>query len=435
MLSVFISVGNSLMDSGLTSSLIRTPDADQRDYSTVFIINMVGSVAIYFVLFFCAPLIASFYKQPILTSIVRVYTLTFIIQAFMAVQTTRLTKQMNFKVQMTMQLPSVFIGGTVGVVLAYLHYGVWSLVWMNLTNSFLFSVQHWMRSGWYPNLIIDWERLKYHFKFGYKLTISGILNSVFVNIYNLVIGKYFSASQVGYYNRADTLQNFPVQNISAALTKVTYPMFASIQHDKDRLKAVYKKLMQQVIFWVTPLMICLAIVAHPLFRFVLTEKWLPAVPYFQILCVSGILYPLQLYNLNILNVMGRSDLFMKLEIIKKILIALGVFLALSFGIYGLLTFQVAFSFLAFYINSFYSGRMIGYSMKEQITDIVPIFLWALFVGGLMWGLNYYLQTFKSLHDAIHVGIVGVSYFIIYMAVCSLIRTPAYVDFRQLILKK
>ena len=434
MLSVFISVGNSLMDSGLTASLIRTPDVDQRDYSTVFFINMIGSVVIYFILFFCAPLISSFYHQDILTSVIRVYTLTFIIQAFMAVQTTRLTKNMNFKVQMTMQIPSVLIGGCVGVAMAYMHYGVWSLVWMNLTNSFLFAIQHWFRSGWYPDLLIDWNRLKYHFKFGYKLTISGILNSVFTNIYNLTIGKYFSASQLGYYNRADTLQNFPVQNISTALTKVTYPMFASIQHDKIKLKHVYKKLMQQVILWVTPLMIFLAIVAEPLFRFVLTEKWLPSVPYFQILCISGMLYPLQLYNLNILNVLGRSDLFMRLEIIKKILIAAGIIFALRFGIYGLLIFQVIFSFVAFYINSFYSGRMIDYSIKEQLKDIMPLFALSAGVGAIVWGLDDFLRNRLHVNDIVRISSSGIAYFTIYMGICNFIKMPAFMDFKQIIFK-
>lgn len=435
MLSVFISIGKSLMDSGLTASLIRTPDPDQRDYSTVFFINMIGSIVIYFLLFFCAPLIASFYKQPILTAVIRVYTLTFIIQAFMAVQTTRLTKNMNFRVQMIMQIPSVIVGGIVGVVMAYMHYGVWSLVWMSLTSAFLFSIQHWFHSGWYPSFIIDWERLKHHFKFGYKLTIAGVLSSIFSNIYNLVIGKYFSANEVGFYNRADTLQGFPVQNISLALTKVTFPMFASIQDDKVKLKSVYKKLMQQVIFWVTPLMIYLAIVAEPLFRFVLTAKWLPSVPYFQILCVTGILYPLQMYNLNILNVLGRSDLFMKLEIIKRTIIAIGVVCALPFGIYGLLIFQVIFSFIAFYINSFYSGRMINYSMKEQIKDIMPLFILAAVVGGIAWGLYYFLNHVLGSVDLLQIIVTGIVYVIIYLGVCNFIKISAFVDFRQLILKR
>ncbi len=435
MLSVFISIGKSLMDSGLTASLIRTPDPDQRDYSTVFFINMIGSIIIYFLLFFCAPLIASFYKQPILTAVIRVYTLTFIIQAFMAVQTTRLTKNMNFRVQMIMQIPSVIVGGIVGVIMAYMHYGVWSLVWMSLTSAFLFSIQHWFHSGWYPSFIIDWERLKHHFKFGYKLTIAGVLSSIFSNIYNLVIGKYFSANEVGFYNRADTLQGFPVQNISLALTKVTFPMFASIQDDKVKLKSVYKKLMQQVIFWVTPLMIYLAIVAEPLFRFVLTAKWLPSVPYFQILCVTGILYPLQMYNLNILNVLGRSDLFMKLEIIKRTIIAIGVVCALPFGIYGLLIFQVIFSFIAFYINSFYSGRMINYSMKEQIKDIMPLFILAAIVGGLAWGVYYFLNHILGSVDLLQIMVTGIVYIIIYLGICNFIKISAFVDFRQLILKR
>lgn len=435
MLTVFIGIGNSLVDNGLTSSLIRTPDADQRDYSTVFFVNLFSSIIIYLTLFVTAPFIAEFYKQDILTYIIRVYTLSFIIQAFMAVQTTRLTKQMNFKIQMSMQIPSVIVGGCVGIVMAYMNYGVWSLVGMNLTQSFLFTLQHWIRTGWYPDFVIDWFRLKHHIQFGYKLTISGVLSAIFANIYNLVIGKYFSAAQLGFYSRADSLQMFPVQNISTALNKVTYPMFASIQHDTGKLKIVYKKIMQQVIFWLTPLMILLAIVAEPLFRFLLTEKWLPAVPYFQILCAVGVLYPLQVYNLNILNVLGRSDLFLKLEIIKKVIIVIGILCAIRFGIYGLLTFQVIFSIIAFYINSFYSGRMINYPIIEQLRDIAPLFVLSLAAGGLIWGIDYLLMQFFELPDIVRIVIDGISYCVLYLSVSNYIKIPAFVDFRLLILKR
>ncbi|HTN36718.1 MAG TPA: oligosaccharide flippase family protein, partial [Arachidicoccus sp.] len=181
MLTVFIAIGNSLMDNGMTSSLIRTKNPDHEDYSTVFFINLGVSILVYIILFFSAPTIGDFYNQPILTPVVRVYSLSFFITAFVGVQTTRLTKDMRFKVQMAMQVPSVVMGGIVGIILAYLGYGVWSLVWMNLTQSFLFTIQHWIFSGWYPSFMINKEKLIYHFKFGYKLTIAGLLNAIFDN--------------------------------------------------------------------------------------------------------------------------------------------------------------------------------------------------------------------------------------------------------------
>nr|WP_255531375.1 lipopolysaccharide biosynthesis protein [Pontibacter sp. 172403-2] len=436
MLSVFMAIGSSLMDSGLSSSLIRTPNADQKDYSTVFFINIIGSIFIYVILFFSAPFIASFYDQEILTPIIRIYTISFIISAFVGVQSTRLTKEMDFKTQMKIQIPSVIGGGILGVILAYLDYGVWSLVWMNLFQSFLSAVQHWIYSGWRPNFLFDKERFKYHFSFGYKLTLSGLLDTIYNNIYNLIIGKFFPVAYLGYYTRAKSLQQLPVQNISTALNKVTYPMFSSIQHENEKLKMAYKKLMQQVLFWIAPTMILLGVIAEPLIRFLLTEKWVPAVPYFQTLCAAGILYPLNSYNLNILKVKGRSELFLKLEIIKKAFITVGIIVAIPFGIYGLLYLQVIISFVAYFINSWYSGKMIGYPMTEQVKNVAPMIILAALVGVLSWLIDKYVLL-QMLHmiDFMRVGITGCLYFILYLGISQLIKMPAIIDFRRLILKR
>ena len=363
MLAIFIAIGNTLIDGGLTSSLIRTENADEKDYSTVFFINLMGSIVIYFILFFTAPFIASFYKQPILTALIRVYTLTFIIRAFSSVQMTKLTKELNFKLQMTIQIPSEILGSALGIILAWSGFGVWSLVWMNVFQATIYSIQLWIRIGWRPEFLFNKELFKHHFGFGYKLTLSGLIDTIYQNLYTLIIGKFFSAAQVGYYTYSMTLRQLPIQNVSGALNKVTYPIFSSIQNDDTRLKRAYKMLMQQVIFWIAPVMILLSIIAEPLFRFLLTEKWLPAVPYFQILCWAGILYPLQAYNLNILKVKGRSDLFLRLEIIKKAYAVIGVFCVIQFGIFALLYFLLAITLVSFVVNTWYSGKLINYPIQ------------------------------------------------------------------------
>jgi O-antigen/teichoic acid export membrane protein len=258
---------------------------------------------------------------------------------------------------------------------------------------------------------------------------------VYTNIYNIIIGKFFSAAQLGYYTRAQTLQMFPITNIATALNKVTYPMFASIQHDDVKLKGAYKKLMQQVIFWVAPLMVYLVIVAEPLFRFVLTDKWLPAVPYFQILCFSGILYPLHSYNLNILKVKGRSDLFFKLEVYKKLFVSIGIAGALYFGMYGLLYFQLLSSVFSFAVNTIYSGRMINYTAKEQLKDILPLIGIAFAVGTVLFFLNKFVIVPRHLHDLISVLMIGVIYWALYLAMNWRLKISAVTDFRQLILKR
>jgi len=434
MLSIFIAVGNILLDGGLTASLIRTTDADQKDLSTIFYFNLAGSTFLYLLLFLSSPLIADFYNQPLLKAVVRVYGLILILNAFFGVQSTLLIKELKLKKQTNIQIPAAICGGILGIVLAKMGYGVWSLVWMGLCTSFLSTAMHWIYSSWRPSLVFDKQCFKKHFNFGYKMTLSGILDTIYQNIYLIIIGKYFSAVQLGFYSRAETISQLPISNISAAVNKVAYPMFAEISNDVVQLKNVYKKLMQQVLFWNAPVLILLCVVAEPLFRFLLTDKWLPSVPYFKILCISGIMYPLHSYNLNILKVMGKSALFLKLEIVKKVLSVAGILSFISFGIYGLLYFQLFFNFVAYYINSIYSGELIHYPVKEQIEDILPILALAGSIGVACYFLDLLLaQLF--IPDLIRIMIIGTCYALFYYAFSQLVKLTAMRDFKQLILKK
>lgn len=431
MISVFVGIGTSLVNSGLTQSLIRAPDPDQEDYSTVFFFNLAGSIIIYWVLFFTAPFIAVFFAQPALTEISRIYCLTFIISAFSEVQLTRLTKEMNFKLQMTIAIPSLIGSGLLGVFLAYMGYGVWSLVWMGVCQSFLSTVQLWIRTGWTPSLMFNIAKFRYHFKFGYKLTLSGLLDTIFTNIYQIIIGRFFLPAQVGFYTRADSLKQLPVSNISIALNKISYPLFASIQNDDARLKKGYKQIMQMVIFVIAPVLIFMGVLAEPLFGFLFTAKWLPAVPYFQILCLTGILYPLHAYNLNILNVKGRSDLFLKLEIIKKILVVILILVSIKFGILGLIWGQLFASVLAFFINTHYSGKFLKYNAWQQIKDIMPLILLAFVAGVFVWWLDYGLRDYPDIFRLISGGVVGL---LIYLGLSLLFKIESFGEFKKIILR-
>lgn len=390
MIAVFIAIGKTLLNSGLTQSLIRSSDLDQDDFSTVFYFNLGASLLMYGLIYVSAPFIAEFYDQQILINLIRVYCITFIISAFSAVQGARLTKIMDFKTLAIISIPSTLIGGMVGIGMAYYGYGVWSLVWSGLASALINSVQLWFYSKWSPSFTFNLVKFKHHFNFGYKLTLSELLNSVFQNIYIIVIGKFFSAGQVGLYTRAQTTKQLPVTNISSALNKVTYPLFASIKDDDIRLKRVYKQLMQMVIFVIAPTLIYMAVLAEPLFRFLFTEKWLPAVPYFQILCATGILYPIHAYNLNILNVKGRSDLFLKLEVVKKIIIVITIAFTLNFGIIALLYGEVFTSLMAFIVNTHYTGKFLKYSAWEQAYDVLPAILLASLTGAIVFLFDYYL---------------------------------------------
>lgn len=433
MIAIFVAVGNTLLNSGLTQSLIRSEELEEADYSTVFYFNLISATAVYGFVFLLAPLIANFYNQPLLIDIVRLYCLSFIFSAFAAVQLARLTKKMEFKTQTLVALPATIIGGAVGIFMAYSGYGVWSLVWSSLITSFLSSVQLWFYSKWKPRLIFSRKKFKIHFDFGYKLTLSGLLNRIFENIFIIVIGKYFSAAQVGYYTRAETTKQLPLSNIFNSLDKITYPMFAEIQNDDVRLKRVYRQLLQMVLFIVAPLLIFIAVLGEPIFRFLFTEKWLPAVPYFQILCVTGILYPLHAYNLSILNVKGRSDLFLKLEVIKKVIIVITILATIQFGILALLYGQVFISLVAFFINSHYTAKFINYPALHQLKDVFPVILLALISGGVIFLIDS--LSINNHSDIVRILIGGLSGVIIYLGIAYLFKLRSFTDLFHLIFKK
>lgn len=435
MVYVFIAVGSSLMDSGLTSSLIRSVDVNQNDYSTVFFFNLIGSIVVYACMFFLAPLIAAFYKQEVLVDIIRVTGVSFIINASYGVHNTRFIKMINFRIQALIQIPAIVGSGFLGIVLARAGYGVWSLVWMSLSNSFLLASMHWVFSDWRPALIFDRDSFRRHFNFGYKMTLSGLLETLYQNIYVIIIGKYYSAAQLGFYSRADSMSQFPISNISAAINKVTYPMLSAISTSDAQLKSVYKRIMNQVVFWNTPVLIYLAIIALPLFRILFGEQWIQSVPYFQILCLGGIMYPLHSYNLNILKVKGRSDLFFKLEVIKKVTCVIGIVCVIPFGIYGLLYFQLAFGFFGYYINSLYSGKMLNYSLIEQISDLTPPILLSAITGLICYGLDRSLVHIYNASDFQRIAVTTTIYSFVYLATAFWINLAALKDFKQLIFKK
>ncbi|MGO1788531.1 MAG: lipopolysaccharide biosynthesis protein [Sphingobacterium sp.] len=390
MLNVFISIGQLLMDGGMTSSLIRTKNPDQLDYSTVFLTNIFVSTGIYILIFLFAPFIGRFYNQPILSDILKVYALSFVIRSFVAVHIAKLTKEMNFKTQMRLQVPSTIVGAFVGLAMANLGYGVWSLVWLNLTQTIVFTIQSWVFIKWRPSFVFNRRRFKYHFNFGYKMTLSGLLDSIYNDAYNIIIGKFFSPTTVGFYSQAETLRLFPVKQLSMVMGKVTYPLFANLTTD-EKLKSAYKQTMRLMLFLVVPLMLYLIVIADELFLFVFGEKWMPAVPYFQILAIASIFRPIGVYNLNILKVKGRSDLFLRLEVVKKIIGVFAIVVTLPFGILPLVySLSITSVFFAF-INAFYSGKLILYSVGEQLKDIYRIFVIGIISSSLTFFAFEYLE--------------------------------------------
>lgn len=388
--NILIGISKVIINSGMTISLVRSKEIDDDDLSTVFIFNMVVSILMFIIVYAIAPFFADFYNLEILKPIIRVYAIVLIFNAFFSVQSTLMTKELNFKTQFKMQIPSLIVSGILGLFLAIEGYGVWSLVFMALCQSFMQAVQHWIYSDWKPQLKFSINKFRKHFGFGVNLMLSSILDILFQNIYTIAIGKFYNPTQLGYYDRANNLKQLPVNNLASALNKVTYPLFAEIQHDNTRMKNVYKKIMQIVIFVISPVMVVMLVQANLLVKLLLTDKWLPIVPYLQILILAGILQPIHSYNINILQISGRSRQVLYIEIIKKILIIIVVGISFRFGILGLLWGQVVISIVSFLINSKYSGKIIDYSSIEQIKDLAPTILLAFLIGGLIFIFDYYI---------------------------------------------
>jgi len=410
MIAVFIAIGASLTDSGLTNSLIRAKEKDHHDFTTVFWLNLGMSAMVYCTLFLVAPLIADFFNQPVLTGLVRLYCLSFVISAFSAVQLARLTSSMAFKKIAKLNIPGTILGVVVGLTLGYLGYGAYAIVWMYLTTQMIQSIMLWSTSDWKPTFSYSKDKARYHYSFGYKLMLSGLINTIFQNIYNIVIGRLYTPTTLGYFERSRTFNMYPITMLTSVLSKVTYPLLANIQDDKVKVGIVYRKILRLALFIIAPLMLIGAAVAEPLFNIVLGKEWSNAVPFFQILCLGTLLYPIHAFNLNVFMVYGRSDLFLKLEIIKKIVIVIAIFIGYWFGIYGLVWSSVVTSYIALLINTHYSADMINYSQKQQFFDMLPTLVLSCLSALIIIIFNY-LVPFTSDWFKLIVGILlgGVFY--------------------------
>jgi len=390
MITIFIAISQSFIDSGFSTALIRKKDCTQHDYSTVFYFNLSIGIIMFFILFFGANAISSLFNEPELKKIIQVLGIVLIINSLTIIQRTILIKNIDFKLQARISVLASIGSGLIGILLALKNFGVWSLVGQQISRQALNSFFLWLWNKWRPLLIFSIKSFKELFGFGSKILISGLINTTFQNVYYLIIGKYFSAIELGYYTWAEQFKNLPSRNLTAIIGRVSFPVLSSFQDDNNQLRANYKKLISVVMFITFILMMGMAAIAKPLVLVLIGEQWIPSIIYLQMLCFVGMLYPLHALNLNILNVKGRSDLFLKLEIIKKVLavpiIIIGIFLGIKIMIVGIMVN----SLIAYYMNSYWSGKLINYSVKEQLKDIVPSFLIALTVSVIVYLFNYFL---------------------------------------------
>lgn len=381
-LTIFINLSKNITDGGLASSLIRTKDPSEVDFSTVFYFNLVCSVFMYAILFITAPFVAVFFKLPLIENLLRVFGVTIILSAFTITQSVKLNKELNFKTQFKILLPSLLISAIAGISSAYYGMGVWSLVIKEVVFSLLASMQLWFYSRWKPLRVFNRNSFKNHFYYGYKLVITDLISQFFRDSNKAIIGKFFSPSQLGFFTRAQSMQDLPNQVIFNTINRVLFPMLSKIQDSDIRLRDLYRQVIKIISFLVTPFLTLLYLVAKPLFIFLLTEKWLPAVPYFKILIIAGMIAPLQPYLLNICKVKGRSDMVLRLSLVEYFFISLSMLAIIPFGIYGLLWGLVVATIGKLMVAMYFSGKLIHYSIKSQLLDLKEGFV--LSVIGFLW---------------------------------------------------
>ncbi len=431
MMVLFLALGGVLMESGFKEALIRLKHPTQKDFNTAFYANIILAVFAYIVLFFSAPFIADFYARPVLVDLIRLAGLGIIVNAFRSVQVAVFSRELNFKIQLLANLPAALISGVLAVVLAYLGWGVLALIAQMLVSSLLATLVFWVKSTWSPSLEVSFHSLMQMYRFGYKLFLSAVLDTIFRNIYLVVIAKFLDATTAGLYYFSEKIKDLLTQQLISAIQSVTYPALSGMQDDDARLKAAYKKVIVVTTFLVFPIMAFLAALAQPLFMALFPEKWWGGVVYFQLMALAGLLYPLHAINMNILKVKGRSDLFLYIEIIKKIVIAVILFCSFRFGVIAIIIGQILSSVLAYIPNSYYSARLIGYGIKEQVADFIPGLLLAVFVAGLLYGAQYYLEWW-ALAELSILGIVGM---ILYVLGAYLLKVPGYDLARVIVLAK
>lgn len=389
MILIFIALSNSLVDSGFTQALIRERHANQTDYSTVFYFNLVVSFLIYLILFLAAPAISRFFGEPQLVALVRVLSIGIVINAFAVIPKAMFAKEVNFKTQAKINLSSSILSGLFAVGLALAGYGVWSLVLRQLSMNAIQSLLFTVTKKWVPSLVFSLASFKRLFGFGWKLLVSGMIDTFYTNVYFLIIGKQYSAAQLGYYTNASRFSEIVSQNLAATILRVTYPVLSSIQDEHERLKQSYKNITRLAAFLIFPVMVGMAAIGEPLVLLVFGEKWLPMVPYFQLLSIAGMLYPILALDLSILQVKGRSDLYLYLEIINKLSLTILLFLVvwLELGVIGLIGAAILNTYFEFFVNSHVSKREVAYPAMEKLGDLLPVYLLSFGMGAVVWGVG------------------------------------------------
>lgn len=388
-ITIFISFANVFVQYGFNTALIQKKEADETDFSSVFYLSLFVAGVFYLVLFFAAPFIAGFYENQALISLLRVLAITLFIGGLNSIQNAVIARKMEFRKLFFSSLGAMLVSGLVGIVMAYNGYGSWALVAQQLSNQMMIAIILWFTVKWRPLLLFSLERLKELFSFGWKLLVSALINMLYMDSQSLIIAKIYSPTMLGYFNRGQQFPALIVSNINGSIQSVMLPALSLHQENVLRVKEMVRRAIITSSFLIFPMMVGLAVIAEPLVRILLTDKWLPCVPFLQISCATYALYPIHTANLQAINALGRSDIFLKLEVVKNVVGLMILGISLFYGIYAIAVGMFISSVTASFINAYPNKKLLNYSYFQQLKDIFPSLFLALIMGGLTYCISWF----------------------------------------------
>lgn len=430
MLAIFLAVSNIFIQGGLGAALIQKKDPQSIDFSTVFYWNLGFAVIFYLILFAIAPFVADYYALPVLKPMLRVQSTVLIIQSFAIVQITTLQKQMNFKALAIRNMAAALAGTLIAIPMALRGFGAWSLVASAIIAAVVNVILLWIMSDWRPSAEFSFTSLKNLFSFGGLMLLSSLAETLFTNLQGLIIGKRFPAGNLGYYMQAKKLEEVPVTGLASIVNEVTFPAFATLQDDPDRLLTGVRKSIKSLAFINFPMMILLIIIAFPLITMLYGEKWETSVPYFQILCISGLVYSLNTLNTNVIKSLGKGKIYFVVQIVKRTLGIALLFLGVRFGIYGLLWAVASVSYISLIINAFVNKKLINYGIFSQLTDVSMCLLIALLAGGA----TYCIGNLLPCHPFLTMFLQIIIYTIFYLGISKLLKIGELQTYMEILAK-
>lgn len=429
-LTIFINFFNVIVDGGFTNAIIRKQGAKDIDYCTVFYINFCVSFLLCIILFLCAPIIAQYFDREELVSLTRVMSLAVLINGLGIVQKAKLTKAIDFKSQTKISLTASFISGVVGIAMAAIGFGVWALVAQQLTQLSLNTILLWLSTKWLPKLQFSLESFRDLWSFGWKLLVSGILDSLSTEVTHAVVGKCYSPITLGKYTRAKQFSDIFSGSLTSIIQRVTYPVLSSIQDDAQRLKEAYRMVIKVTCLPTFILMMCLAAVSRPMILVLIGEQWEECAKYLQIICFSAMLFPLHALNLNAIQVMGRSDLTLKIKVLKTLLQIIPIMLGIIFNIYCMLIASIFTSLVAYYLNAYYSKPLLNYGINEQVKDILPSICISLIIN-----LPIYLLSFLEYSPIFILCLQLIAFILISAILLEKSKLQEYLEIKNIVCTK